>query len=321
MLLINDGSTHPHVEKMLKAVEAADGHFRYLYKPNTGVSDTRNLGIEMAQSRYITFVDADDYLESGAFRYMLEKIEETNAEMAFFGYCRDDIRIGNDDWKEEVSTVKEKDKYLKNILGNCTKSLPKEAFGLNLHGPYSKVYRKDFIDRCDLKFDKRIAYAEDAFFLFQCMINSQRVYLDSHMLYHYISNPESVTMVCTQKRIHNLPVLLEIWENYIQRVSSGSLRLIHYLGKRALVEIRGARDQYFTHPENRKSFWHLRSELVDFLSHPIVCKNIGRLCLSDAEDRIELKNIILLKLHLYRIFLLTERRRRRKHYIANIKSK
>ena len=54
--LSNDGWTKQYIEPMLKEAEASDSRFHYIYKQNSGVSNTRNLGIDMAQGEYITFV-------------------------------------------------------------------------------------------------------------------------------------------------------------------------------------------------------------------------------------------------------------------------
>lgn len=46
ILLLNDGSTEPYVEQMLKEIEKEDSRFKYILKKNSGASDTRNVGIE-----------------------------------------------------------------------------------------------------------------------------------------------------------------------------------------------------------------------------------------------------------------------------------
>ena len=91
ILCINDGSTESHIEELLKQAEKEDPRFKYIYKPNSGVSDTRNLGIDMAQGEYIIFVDADDYLEPDAFSYMLESIKKQYADLVVFGFSSNNI--------------------------------------------------------------------------------------------------------------------------------------------------------------------------------------------------------------------------------------
>ena len=93
VLMINDGSIESHIEPMLKAVETADSRFKYVYKDNSGVSMTRNLGIEMAQGEYITFIDADDYFEPDALFYMLQTAMRTDVDMVMFGFCRNDVDV------------------------------------------------------------------------------------------------------------------------------------------------------------------------------------------------------------------------------------
>ena len=81
---------------------------------------------------------------------------------------------------------------------------------------------------------------------------------------------------------------------------------------RTLSEIRNAKQQYFTHPLNSKPFKELKAEMDALLSEPTIRKWIDKFRLSDARNRLELKNVILLKLRLYWIFLITERRKRRR---------
>lgn len=58
VIIVNDGSTDKSEEKVLAF---KDSRIRYYSNENEGVSVARNLGIEKANSNYITFIDADDY--------------------------------------------------------------------------------------------------------------------------------------------------------------------------------------------------------------------------------------------------------------------
>jgi len=311
VLLINDGSTAPHIEPVLKDAELSDHRFIYVYKPNGGVSEARNLGIEKAQSEYITFIDADDYFEPGSFRYMVRKMAETNADCGFFGFCRDDKVKKHKELKELLLNQK-KEIILKGLIGLRRESYDYQDNGILFWVPTAKIFRKSIIANYHLAFDKKIVYTEDAFFNFQYLTVASQVYLDNRLVYHYITNNVSATQVFSEKRLTNTLVLLEQWEHYIRKNFEMPSELLHLLGFRALEEIRGAKWQYFTHPTNQKSFWQLKRELNEFLSKPIICKGIKELRLSEAIDVLEIKNIILLKLHLYWIFLLTERRKRKK---------
>lgn len=72
LLVIDDGSTD-NTNDLLQAVEATDQRVKYVYQNNSERSAARNHGIELANGRYICFLDSDDiYLEDH-----LEKFHQT----------------------------------------------------------------------------------------------------------------------------------------------------------------------------------------------------------------------------------------------------
>ena len=58
VIIVNDGSTDA---SEFQVQQFEDSRIRYYLRENKGVSAARNLGITMANSDYITFLDADDY--------------------------------------------------------------------------------------------------------------------------------------------------------------------------------------------------------------------------------------------------------------------
>jgi len=74
VLIIDDGST----DKSAKTVnEFTDKRIQFISKENEGVSATRNLGIERASGKYITFLDADDI-------WKIDFLKEMNSLIASF---------------------------------------------------------------------------------------------------------------------------------------------------------------------------------------------------------------------------------------------
>ena len=61
--LIDDGSNNITKEYLDNYVND-NNHFTVKHINNSGVSNARNIGIEISNSPYITFVDGDDTLES-----------------------------------------------------------------------------------------------------------------------------------------------------------------------------------------------------------------------------------------------------------------
>ena len=53
---------------MIRDYFKSDERIKYFYKENTGVSDTRNYGVNQAMGEYIIFVDSDDYISKTLLR-------------------------------------------------------------------------------------------------------------------------------------------------------------------------------------------------------------------------------------------------------------
>ncbi len=59
IIVMDDGSRDNSAE-VVKSIQGRDARIQYHYKPNSGVSDTRNKGIALAKGGYLAFLDADD---------------------------------------------------------------------------------------------------------------------------------------------------------------------------------------------------------------------------------------------------------------------
>lgn len=75
LLLIDDGSTD---ESGQIADEYAAKHacIRCFHKPNGGLSDARNFGLQHAVGRYVTFVDSDDEVAADTYAPLLKALAE-----------------------------------------------------------------------------------------------------------------------------------------------------------------------------------------------------------------------------------------------------
>lgn len=83
IIVVNDGSRDNGAE-VVKQYVATHPHVRLINKPNGGVSSARNLGIQEAIGKYISFIDADDYIVSGGLERIVNLAEEHNADVVKF---------------------------------------------------------------------------------------------------------------------------------------------------------------------------------------------------------------------------------------------
>lgn len=85
LIIINDGS-NDRTSEIIEENKKKFDNIIYITKENTGVSATRNVGIENAKGNYIVFVDADDYIEKDMIEEMYRKLEESKADVAVCSY-------------------------------------------------------------------------------------------------------------------------------------------------------------------------------------------------------------------------------------------
>lgn len=85
ILLINDGSKD-NSEMICQEFERKYSNVQYIYKENSGVSDTRNRGIEVASGKYIIFLDSDDMLRKNTVATVLDFFERNQTEIDIVAY-------------------------------------------------------------------------------------------------------------------------------------------------------------------------------------------------------------------------------------------
>jgi len=163
IIVINDGSKD-NTEKIVK--EYGD-KVRYFYKENSGISDTRNLGVLKVNTEFFGFLDADDEVKEDMASKMLKCIEDNNA----------DICMSNFTWVYENGNTKEaKDINYKNkheILEKMFATL------------WNKIYRTSWFKETGLLFPSGLRY-EDASVLYRLALHMDKVcYVDESFVSYY----------------------------------------------------------------------------------------------------------------------------------------
>lgn len=84
ILLVDDGSPD-RCGVMCDAFAKEDSRIRALHKPNGGLSDARNFGIEAAVGEYVLFIDSDDFIDADMVEVLVRLIQQYSADMATCG--------------------------------------------------------------------------------------------------------------------------------------------------------------------------------------------------------------------------------------------
>lgn len=179
ILCINDGSKD-NSKKIIDTYQKKDKRIVVINKENSGVSDTRNLGIRLAKGNYIMFIDADDYISNDYIKVLMDVVKKNNSEYVISGYTE----ISNNTKKEKSIYKKENQvfdiSYPKQI-GNLL-----ETFEIN--PCWKQLISKRVIYKNNIEFDKNIKYGEDMLFSLECYIASKKTTYVKNYGYFYIIN-------------------------------------------------------------------------------------------------------------------------------------
>ena len=87
LLLVDDGSSDASRE-ICDGYAAADRRVAVIHKENSGVSDARNKGIDMAEGKYLQFVDSDDWIARDATKQFVRAAARDEADMVIADFYR-----------------------------------------------------------------------------------------------------------------------------------------------------------------------------------------------------------------------------------------
>ena len=86
-ILVDDGSTDTS-GTLAETYAQRDNRFRVIHKPNGGLSDARNAGLQHALGEHLLFLDSDDFLHPQLLQLCLQAIERDNSDLVCFTYDR-----------------------------------------------------------------------------------------------------------------------------------------------------------------------------------------------------------------------------------------
>ena len=180
VLMINDGSTDNSEEICLNYANNNE-KFKYFLKKNSGVSDTRNYGIQKSKGNYICFADADDMLDENYLIDFINTLKQYEADIVCCGIkkFRNESKINKGHVKINCETVFANNNYEKyNTL-------------FSEYGGYvwNKIFKKDIIKKYDIRFSKDIYMCEDMLFLFQYIKHINKIaYINKKNYYYRVLN-------------------------------------------------------------------------------------------------------------------------------------
>ena len=181
VLLIDDGSKDES-PALCDKYAREDSRFRVFHRPNSGVSVSRNFGLDQAAGEYIVFCDSDDIYEKNSLELMLDVYDQYNPDLVISGYCRYYDVPGKP--RQEYSLSKYSISIMKSTKELATLFFRPETnlFGISI---WAKMYRAGIIQQYHIRFPEDISYEEDCCFNLEYMRHVVTTGVLKDVLYRY----------------------------------------------------------------------------------------------------------------------------------------
>lgn len=211
ILLIDDGSADESL-RICQDYAARHDFIRVFTQHRTGPSAARNRGIDESRGRYLAFLDADDLIDTAAFRRVLELLPGSTADF----WVSDFQRIaGNGCVLDRICQIKEGQPiasrdYLETFLSDneCVWNV------------WRYFFRRDYLLANGIRFIEGVDCAEDLEFVVHCLrtVRSPVFYHNPYYSYrvHY---GNTLTRQYTLRRVRALMEMLRLSSEELQSVN------------------------------------------------------------------------------------------------------
>lgn len=188
LILVDDGSTDDSLAICQRYYDT-DPRIIVLHKENGGLSSARNAGLDIAQGKYIIFIDSDDYVDPDLLEIVVSPMENQGYDCCCFGMIKEfpdentTERIGFIPRSFNINSEQERMDFLLYVLLNYR--IGWEA--------WSRIFRMDIIRQHHLHFvSEREVYAEDLLFSFSYWLYASSCTVLNACPYHYVQHSGSL---------------------------------------------------------------------------------------------------------------------------------
>ena len=186
-LIVDDG-TPDRSGEICDRYAKKDHRIRVIHKENGGAPSARNTAIDIAQGKYVYFLDSDDWAEPQMLADMYELAEKHQAQLVVCGFYIDTY-CGQNHLSEKICVDDRVFTDAKNFREEAYRYFDRNM----LYTPWNKLYRMDVIRQYGLYFPKTL-WDDFPFNL---------SYLDQNGLFSGTFVMERIVLTCTKRERKN----------------------------------------------------------------------------------------------------------------------
>ena len=235
VIIVDDGSPD-NSGQICDEYEKNNNVVMVIHKENEGVSCARNDGVQKSSAQWILFLDADDWLEDNTLETLEEVIQQYHdcdviQFRTFQNYQNNEKRMDLSVEVDRCYEQKNKEDQLFLLRQSIQPSRYRKGSITKATGYFvwDKAYKREFLVKNDIRFEKGIKVSEDKLFYLRCLEKFSKIVAINMFFYHYRANEDSVThKYSSDLDINRLTMLKELMR-IIERIVAKDIEIEKYL--------------------------------------------------------------------------------------------
>ena len=222
LVLVDDGSPDNCVSIIKEVYQTKYPNIVLVRRPNGGLPEARNTGLENANGKYVTFVDPDDYVEINVYGKLINKIQNENLDMLRYNYTmveEESYRL-LPKYKESLKNVDYTDSI---VTGEAFLG---ERLGFACY-VWQFIFKKTLFTDNSIRFREKVF--DDADVLPRLIIHANRVTSVNSNVYYYTQRKGSlfnaITSQSAEKKINGWLFLITVYNDMYAIIQDTSVRI------------------------------------------------------------------------------------------------
>lgn len=219
IIMVDDGSPDDCGSKC-DDYASRDRRIKVIHKQNAGLGMARNSGLDIANGKYVAFIDSDDYVDIEMIEKLYHRLQNTKADTCFCRY----YNVTAEKMNILAPEIYKKNNYqqdeIKEILLGMIGSLPEEPGDVEIGmSVWKGLYSLDIINKSKIRFQSERKYiSEDIIFHIEYLQKAQKVVVEETPNYYYCDNGGSLTKSYKANRFEMEKILFQKVINELDKI-------------------------------------------------------------------------------------------------------
>ena len=213
IICVDDASDDSSLE-ILQYYAKKDSRIKILKNDsNRGPGYSRNCGLDIAQGKYILFLDGDDWLSQNTLIILVRRADENNLDLLMFKgivYYEDERDFG----MAKYYDMEFMNKFVNKVFNHC--DIDKTKLFSIPNAPWNKLYLKSFLDEDNIRFPDENLIHEDNPFFYKVFTSAQRISLINKYYYNRRRWQGSLTTLNNERVFDNIDMMYKVLDVFIE---------------------------------------------------------------------------------------------------------